>query len=94
MAKKYLQVSQKKNDKCIENVWNIYHKKTHQIYKNHEEKYENDTTMTIQWFFNIWKDSHLLIMREIQTILKYYSSPIRSTKFLNMGNVFYWRGYR
>lgn len=34
-------------------MFEIYIIKTHQIYKNYEEKYENDTTMTIQWFFNI-----------------------------------------
>ena len=92
--KKNLQISQKKNDKCRENVWNIYHKKTHQVYKNYEEKYENDTTMTIQQFSNMKTYLHLLIIREIRTILKYYSSPIRSAKFLNSDNIFYWRGYR
>ena len=57
--------------------------------KNYEEKYENDTTMTIQQFSNMKTYLHLLIIREIRTILKYYSSPIRSAKFLNSDNIFY-----
>lgn len=57
--KKNLQISQKKNDKCRENVWNIYHKKTHQIYKNYEEKYENE---------QLWQYNSFLTYENIFTL--------------------------